>query len=225
MKYSTTDLIGKKSGRLTVTSFSHAVDATTYWNCICECGEKVKVRRTNIVSRRTKSCGCLVSETSVVNGFKATHGKSRTKIYFTWQSMKQRCYDKKTENYKYYGAKNVSICNEWLEFEKFNSWAMNNGYQENLTIDRINTDGNYNPSNCRWTTQKVQNRNKRVNHCITLNNKTKCLGEWSELLNIPMSTLVNRCNRTNDPIEILNTNYKRKCKRFGNRYNVNRGSR
>lgn len=96
------------------------------------------------------------------------HGKKNTRLYRIWLQMKNRCFNIRTNRYKDYGGRGITVCDEWKnDFTKFYDWSILNGYQENLTIDRIDNDGNYEPSNCRWVTVKIQNRNSRSNHLIT----------------------------------------------------------
>lgn len=116
---------------------------------------------------------------------KLKHGKSNTRLYRIWMRMKQRCYYEKSNRYKNYGARGIRVCNEWLDdFMNFYSWAMENGYKENLTIDRIDTDGNYTPDNCKWSTNLEQQRHTTRSRNVTYNGETRCLSEWCEILNL-----------------------------------------
>jgi len=108
--------------------------------------------------------------------------------------MKSRCNNKNNPVYMLYGGRGISVCDEWNEFKAFKEWAMNNGYSDQLTIDRINVNGNYEPDNCRWATQKEQCRNKRDNHYLTFQGETKTLIEWSELVGIRQETIRHRIN-------------------------------
>lgn len=110
--------------------------------------------------------------------------------------MKARCYNATHDRYKDYGARGIVVCDEWLnDFTVFYDWAMNNGYKENLTIDRIDVNGNYEPSNCRWVTSKEQQRNTRYNRNYTINGKTHCITEWCEILGINRNMVYTRINR------------------------------
>lgn len=121
------------------------------------------------------------------------HGLRHSRLYGIWLQMKNRCYNLKTERYPDYGGRGITICNEWKDdFKAFYDWAMSHGYQENLTIDRINNDGNYEPSNCRWITRERQAINKRNNHNITFNGETHCYAEWARITGIPRHAIVNR---------------------------------
>lgn len=124
---------------------------------------------------------------------KITHGKTRTRLYKIWLGIKTRCYNSKTEGFKWYGNLGVTMCDEWrTNFESFYDWSMSHGYSENLTIDRINSTGNYEPNNCRWVTWKEQENNRCNNHRIDFNGEVHTLTEWSEILGISVKTLSRR---------------------------------
>lgn len=157
-------------------------------NCLCICGKEVTVRRGDLISGKTKSCGCLAKE--VKSKSNKTHGMAKTRLHNIWKAMKQRCYYTKSIRYNDYGGRGVIICDEWEnDFMSFYNWAMNNGYNDTLTIDRIDVNGNYEPSNCRWVDVKIQSNNKRNNRKIEYKNETKTLKEWSDILGINYSTL------------------------------------
>lgn len=117
------------------------------------------------------------------------HGHNNTRLHKIWQNMRSRCRNNRIPDYKYYGGRGINICDEWNEFICFEHWAINNGYTEELTLDRIDVDKNYCPENCRWVTRKVQSNNKRNLHLIAYHGETKTLTEWSEILSIPIATL------------------------------------
>jgi hypothetical protein len=134
------------------------------------------------------SCGCLRKA-----GSHRTHNLSDTRLYRIWGNIKSRCYNTNIRQYKDYGARGITVCNEWLNsFEVFYEWAMANGYSEELTIDRIDVNGNYEPSNCRWITMKEQSKNRTDNHHLTHNGETKTIAEWSEITGIHRATIESR---------------------------------
>ena len=121
------------------------------------------------------------------------HGKEPKRLYFAWSNMRRRCYQKQNEKYASYGGRGIKVCDEWLHsFPAFREWALANGYKDNLTLDRIDANGNYEPSNCRWETQKTQQNNRRNNHRIEYNGETHTLAEWSEITGIPHYTISRR---------------------------------
>lgn len=124
------------------------------------------------------------------------HNMAHTRIYRIWLHMKNRCYNINDNRYNDWGGRGIKVCDEWLnDFQAFYEWALNNGYKENLTIDRINVNGNYESNNCRWVDYKIQNRNSRRNRYITLNGETRCLSEWCEILNLNYLKVHRRINR------------------------------
>lgn len=184
------DLTGQKYNRLTITSFSHIKDRNYYWNCKCDCGNEVVINIRSLKTGTTKSCGCWNKETRSIRG--VTHGMKDQRIYHIHENIKQRCTNSNNNRYKDYGGRGIKICEEWLQFETFYAWAQSNEYDNTLTIDRIDNNGNYYPENCRWVTPKEQTKNKRSNVMLTLGDKTQCAMDWSKELNIKYETLIAR---------------------------------
>lgn len=190
--------IGDKYWKMTVLEFAgKAKNGATLVRCKCDCGNERTVRLYNLISGATKSCGCLAKEILIQrnksNKYGSTHLRSRTRIYRIWCDIKQRCYNKKQIVYKWYGARGISMCDKWRNsFQDFYGWALQNGYNEQLTIDRIDANGNYEPSNCRWATSREQSRNKSSNIYVTINGETKVLKDWCYVYGISYATVQGR---------------------------------
>lgn len=196
-------VIGKRFGRLTVISRTDIKDSGRHykWLCKCDCGNEKIVSSCNLTSGNTLSCGCLKREV-VKHNAQIKHGKSNTRLYGIWRDMKSRCHNPKSPKHKVYFDRNITVCDEWAnDFEIFYYWAINNGYSEELTIDRIDNEKGYQPDNCRWTTQLEQQRNKRNNHNIHYNGETHCLTEWCELLGLNYRKTKSRINNLKWDIE------------------------
>jgi len=153
--------------------------------CLCDCGNTVTVRLVELVKGRVKSCGCQRIDSAKKGDSGRKHGKCGTRLYITYMGMLARCYDEDNGRYPYYGGRGIIMCDEWKnDFISFYNWAVNNGYTDDLTIDRINNDGIYEPSNCRWATHKEQMNNNRRNVLIDFNGETKTLMQVCEILGI-----------------------------------------
>ncbi len=190
------DISGQKFGRLTALYRLHNTKCRTRWLCVCDCGNLTEVKTVKLTTGHTRSCGCLQKEVTSTH-FKK-HGQSKTRLYKIWQGMKKRCYNSNDKAYNYYGGRGIKVCDEWLnDFQTFYDWSMNNGYNEHLTIDRIDVNGNYEPNNCRWVDYKIQNRNSRHNTLFTIDGETRCLSEWCEILNLNYKNVLARVTRYN----------------------------
>jgi hypothetical protein len=163
------DLTGKKMWNLTVIELAQTGTRKTYWMCRCDCGKVFRARADQLLSGATKSCGCLHLKNFDGNRYNRTHNESTSTLYHRWQSMRKRCYKADCKSYPRYGGRGITVCDEWNEsYESFRDWAINNGYNPSLTIDRIDNNGNYDPNNCRWTDLKTQCRNRRSNIIVTV---------------------------------------------------------
>lgn len=186
------NMIGKKFGKLTVIEEQEERNKRKeiIYKCECECGNIVYVRGISLRNGSTKSCGCLKGE---------KHGKYKHRLYSIWKNMKNRCYNEKYYQYKDWGGRGIVVCDEWKHsFEAFYNWAMNNSYRDDLSIDRIDNDGNYKPSNCRWLTTKEQSYNRRSNVYLTYDGKTQTIMGWAKELNIKHITIYARRLRHKD---------------------------
>lgn len=206
------NLTGQRFGRLTVIERDCGViGANAYWICKCDCGGYSVVRGSHLTSGRTKSCGCLEKENLKRIGKASKHGKRKERIYSTWCKMKERCCTETSSSYSNYGGRGISVCGEWKNnFQTFYDWAMANGYSDDLTIDRIDVNGNYEPSNCRWVTHKEQANNTRKNRFITHNGETHTLAEWADASGLKYDTFYRRLKEGWSMDEIINTPVKKK---------------
>lgn len=173
-----TDLSGRRFGKLIVIKkiesyISPKGKKYAKWQCLCDCGNSVEAFAVHLKQGRTISCGCA----------RKTHDMTNTRVYNIWRGIKGRCNNQNSTSYKNYGKRNITICEEWKNsFEQFYEWAINHGYKENLSIDRINNEGNYEPSNCRWVSSKMQSNNRRTNKHLSYCGEKHTITEWSELL-------------------------------------------
>ena len=150
------EMKGRRFGQLTVIEEGTKTGKETMWVCVCDCGNKVTVNGNSLRQGKTVSCGCH-RKTLLV-----THGLYQTRLHRIWRGMKQRCSNPNKQHYDRYGGRGIKVCDEWEnDFQAFYNWAMSNGYRDDLTIDRIDNDGDYEPSNCQWITQ-AENTSKAI---------------------------------------------------------------
>ena len=201
------NLEGRKFNRLLVLRKVNNGKRMTYYECLCDCGNYHIANGAMIKSGRIKSCGCLQREKA--SEISKTHGLSKTRLYRVWRGMITRCENPKSDYYYIYGAKGVSVCDEWRkDFVSFVKWALENGYDENAefskcTLDRIDPNGNYEPNNCRWVDMHEQGLNKSNTQMLTIDGITKPLLTWAKENGIHVATLKSRIERGIDPKEAL----------------------
>lgn len=191
------DLTGKRFLRLTaICKVDEMYDGRhVFWKCKCDCGNEVVVRKDSLLDGHAKSCGCYLQE-RYKDGHLRTHGMKNTRLYKIWSGMKDRCLNEHSHNYSRYGGRGINICQEWIDnFIYFYNWAMENGYADDLSIDRIDVNGNYEPNNCRWVVSEVQNYNKTITVKIKINGEYKTLKDIEKEYGIPLSTLRGRYKR------------------------------
>ena len=201
--------IGRKVGRLTVVGIENPEETRLTkirFRCECECGnvvfrDKYKLFGTNPV----QSCGCLQREAASKTGKRTVKSLVERqeqkklspeikRLHRIWTQMRQRCENPKNHAYEYYGGRGISVCPEWQDIEVFKKWALENGYQKDLTIDRIDSNGNYCPENCRWSNRQEQSNNTRRNKYITYQGCTQSLADWCRQLGCDYSRTKARIN-------------------------------
>ena len=191
------DLSGMKFGRLTVLRLQEIRKRHSYWVCECECGEQVIARQGGLASGRKKSCGCYRIDKMT------THGMNKTRVYRIWSYMRQRCYNPKNIGYKYYGGKGIRVCKRWdYSFENFFA-DMGHPPTDAHTLDRIDSNGDYEPGNCKWSTRQEQACNRGNNRHITYEGRTLTIGEWAKVVGVNRWTLWRRFKKGLSPKEIL----------------------
>lgn len=185
------ELLGQRFGQLTVVALHphRSASSRALWVCLCDCGNQRITDTSSLKRGSAKSCGCLtlrnLRERSI------THGKTNTRAYHAWFSMRQRCYYRRNKEYHNYGERGIEVCSEWRE--EFEAFYMDMGDPpDGMTLDRIDVEGNYNKETCRWATVKEQARNRRNNRLLTLDGEEHCVAEWAEIVGISSHTLLKR---------------------------------
>ena len=206
------DLTGKRYGKLTVLEFAYTDPKSrkSYWKCRCDCGREKIICASNLKSGNTSSCGCgeVENRKKLMDSFykdHIKHGMSESRIHKIWAHMKERCSNPNSKDYPLYGGRGISVCPEWDDpnsgFVNFFDWALSNGYRDDLTIDRADTNGNYEPGNCRWSNAIEQSNNRRTNRLVTLSGDTKTLAEWCRTPGKNYSTIYYRLQSGMTPEE------------------------
>lgn len=184
--------------RLTITKLFKE-DYRWYATCVCSCGttiQRIYVR--SLLSGNTKSCGCYNSDLTIQRNLKhglKTRNAERSRLYSIWTDMRRRCNNPERKRSECYAAKGIKVCEEWNDFAAFKDWSMANGYNDTLSIDRIDNNKGYCPENCRWIPFGDQSKNRTTNHYITFNGKTQTLTDWSKEIGIGRNTLTARLQR------------------------------
>lgn len=206
IKINKLDIVGNEFNLVKVISYYMSKNGKHYYKCQCVCGREIIRERWRITSSTSNRC---IHERNKYSEY------SKTRIMQVWRDIIKRCYNPNIKNYKNYGARGITVCDEWKnDFMAFYNWAMENGYQNNLTIDRIDVNGNYEPSNCRWITIAEQQKNKTNNHYIIYKNTKYTLSDLSKELNIPYNKLRERLIYCNNDIT--------RCLKLGRFYNTNK---
>lgn len=184
------DFTNQKINMLTAIKKIESKNNRTYWLCKCDCGKEIEVMTQDLIYKTKYSCGCVRKKKK--NNYHKYDFKVK-RLYNIWCEMKHRCYRKENNDYKYYGEKGIKLCEEWKNnFLEFQNWSLNNGYQDNLTIDRINSNDNYCPNNCRWITLKENSLNRKGIIKINYNGKNMCLKDFCKEKNISYNTAIKK---------------------------------
>lgn len=196
------DLSGKRFGRLKVL---YKTGETKYgkalWRCKCDCGNYKDTISMSLKNGDVQSCGCLQKETRQSNALKIKHkkhGMADSRLYRIYHDMVSRCYRKSINGYGNYGGRGIRVCEEWLGeegFMNFMKWSLDNGYNDEVTIDRLDSNGNYEPRNCRWATHKEQANNTRSTIFLEYSGKRKSLSEWAEITGISKRAIYGRIRK------------------------------
>ena len=181
-------MIGQKFTRWTVVSYSHKKGPHHYWNCLCDCGNTGIIQQGSL-GKRSFSCGCLRKE--IARDVNTTHGQSKTLLHDVWSRMKQRCENPATDHFDRYGGRGIKVCDRWQSFENFYA-DMGDKWEKGLTIDRIDNEGNYEPSNCRWATCREQAANRRSSIIIDTPWGAMTCTEASRMIGINKSSFFQR---------------------------------
>lgn len=178
------DIVGKRYGKLVVLAIDSRRDKANhkYLLCQCDCGKQKSIAMSHLKTGSSRSCGCGVVESTIKRN--TTHNGTYSRLYSIWAGMKRRCFNPNDANFKYYGGRGITMAKEWNDFSTFREWSLANGYNDSLTIDRINVNGNYTPDNCRWVDFKFQSCNKTNNRSITIDGETKLISEWCKVASV-----------------------------------------
>lgn len=210
------DLKGQVFGRLTVFSFKEIRNKKSIWECKCECGKIVSIIGTNLTSKHTQSCGCLLSDKNKKR--LTTHGLRKHPLYKIYDGMVQRCYNEKSTRYNNYGGRGIKVCRRWKESIQNFIDDMGDRPSLNHTLDRKDVNGDYTPENCKWATYTEQNRNQTNNVYLSYLGEEKLLIEWCEFLDLNYSEVYNRLYNNWNIVQALTTPTKNKFKKTKNVY-------
>lgn len=229
MKYTEDMFLNKKFGRLFITGpvekvmNSKGFVSKRIVYADCDCGKKhVPVNVIGLMRGEVKSCGCLGKENlnklgegrhngTIQSSGNTKHGDSKNyseyhRLYMTWQNMRSRCKYESCDNYKWYGGRGIKVCEEWdNSYEAFKTWALSHGWSPELEIDRINSDGNYEPSNCRWITHYDQVNNQSRNIPVTLYGTTMNISQWADCIGFNASSARARISKGSSPEDVVNS--------------------
>lgn len=209
------NMIGYKTGLVTVIERAGLKKGQSTWLCKCECGKTFVQYGSPLRRGKIKSCGHLLHDKNERRKIahnsiaKEKHGDTTSRLYFVWLDMRRRCDSPNAVSYKNYGARGITVCSEWdTDYSAFKKWAFENGYNPSAgrgecTLDRIDPNAGYSPENCRWASMREQSNNRRNTYWITFNNETHTGSEWSEITGIPRNVIYSRYKAGQSPERIL----------------------
>ncbi len=193
MPFLAAQLKGMRFGRLVVVdrsaTYRRPGKTQAVWECVCDCGKRIAVITYLLTKGSTRSCGCLKAEI-ISSGTRRTHGKRRARVYSSWSSMMNRCFNEDCDSYPYYGGRGISVCDRWLRFQSFLDDMGEPG--PGMSLDRIDVNKGYEPGNCRWATRSQQMRNQKRTVWILAGGRRQSLPDWAEELGIKRRTLAFR---------------------------------
>lgn len=181
------DYTGTTFGELTVLSVAYVKDKQKYYRCQCSCGKIKDISASHLVSGASRSCGCKVRERTIERNL--IHGETGSRLHSIWYGMIKRC---KNKNDSHYGGRGIFVCDEWKDYLSFKTWSLSNGYQDNLTIERIDVNDGYSPDNCTWIPKSDQSKNRTNMRYVTIHGVTKRITEWCETAPVTTTTVYQR---------------------------------
>lgn len=213
MKKDANDIVGHIYGNVTVLSFNRREKNNWYYNCRCNlCGREFITRKYSLTSGHTKSCGCVRTKWMQSGNINKKHGLYEDRAYWVWAKVKSRCYNPKCREYKNYGGRGIKMCDEWLDPKNFVEWAYANGYDKDApkgqcTLDRIDVNKDYEPSNCRFITNQEQQNNRRDCKKFEYNGEIHTMAEWARIFGIPYNTM-RQILESGKSLDYINNGYK-----------------
>lgn len=208
------DYTGKRFGKLIVLGISDKKGKSghKYYRCLCDCGNEKDISASHLATGASKSCGCGVRLATIKRN--TTHGLSKSRLFTKWMNMKSRCSNPNDKAYAYYGGKGIKVCDEWqTNFMAFYDWSMSNGYSDNLTIERIDVNGDYMPNNCKWIPFCDQAKNKSNNRFVEINGTKKLISEWCKESPVSMTTIYQRIRNGWNEIDAITMPDQRKIRK------------
>ncbi len=191
------DLSDMRFGKLTaIAAVGYSKSGNVIWHCVCDCGNTTNVIGSKLINGHTKSCGCLRFSDDI-------KGESRTRLYHIWRNMWKRCTCPSNDNYKWYGGKGITVTQQWESYMEFRHWAYNNGYRDDLELDRIDSSGNYEPNNCRWITHLEQMNNVSSNRWLIYRKQRVTAAQFARMIGISYSRVKRKLSKGLKPEEIV----------------------